>query len=143
MFFLVFEQRKGSQPTSLICHFCVIFRHIRTVTSKSSMWNIRKQGVLITRLLISGLGYSWWFGCTSTLLLLNLRLRLFSCSVLLMTKVQYKFRNSGFASSSFWQEWRRLNYHCNLSILRSLLSQHNCNQSVQNVKYPQTRSSCY
>ena len=76
------------------------------------MWFIRKPSIIGTRLSISRLWYSWWFGRRRILLFQNLHLSLFVCSVLDITKERDKFRNIVLVLTSFRPELRRTDYQC-------------------------------
>ena len=115
-------------PVYFIVFFC--YHHSITVTSQTILWFIRTPGVLVSRLSIWCLWYSWWFDRMSTLLLLNLCLSLFSCSVLTITKLIGNFKTTNFDLLSCCLAWRRPYYQCNFSVSRYLSSQRNCNNSV-------------
>ena len=127
----------------IIIRFHIIDHHRTTVTSQCILWNTQKWYILVTRMLISRLKYSWWFSCMSKLLLSNQLRGWFSDSVLPITKVRGKFWKSSIILLSFWPAWRRLNYQKNSSVSIYLSSQNNCNHSLYPVEYSRPRSFGY
>ena len=102
-FIEVFYKSEGGQTTSLLCRGFVLYRHSKNITSQSSLWKIRKQGVLGTRMLTSHFWSPLWFGRMSIFMFLDPCYIWFVCSVFPVTNLIDRFRITGLVFQVVYQ----------------------------------------